>query len=950
MPQPSGAFAVSRLRGLRTVPSRLFQCLREACPSPTLLGNRIFQYSPSTQVQVSLKTAGSKLQSITDPSKLSAIYTNLGLEPPYLGPLSPGEVREETIPLKEAILRKEGALIARLNVTLKDLVSLYTVNRIAGFKKLSLEELKPFLLSENPSRAYLSTLCWWRKALSFLLLYLFILPSTRLIFYGSSQSKGASQNICDALINLATDGKKWRACVNNLFSVTGDAIFEYAAISRRYNVETASGKTFEVFRQEELEKRLLEHGYDSAEIHRKFNGWLIKTLNIRCDIPLLGPIIDTLIKSCLASSLGKESFPGQLLSLIKDSGQYSANPAVYQLLNYISYLINQGRELLKTRYEEDNSEPEIDMQDVINFTPHEQQLHLRALENLEELPYAMALSLQQVNLLNTNHHQKLDESQKACWPHVKSTIATVAEDGAVLLLRLFTDATDFAHMRIAILEKILSFLHHQSLEISPEAFTEVHKRVSSNALETISLALEHEFSDRRINERYLLPYKYATKLVVQMQLETSEALDALSANLHLAYSLSPDWQNHVSDSFQLTIRIASMLNTRLRYLEQVPKSEPFNKPFFDKLADHLLSHAVLVEKVLAAIKLLTETALPHTRPLLITLSNIEDLLNTPLSDSPLSLPFGKRSKKYLLSLEQGLEKLNSSVLLNQIRSFIEGIELSQSNIRDASSQTDKLQLAIASLNECRALISIISSSGTDAIYQELLALSNEPLIEAIEGYLQKNAIPYDSSVTSLLKMLQENPSKNFSSNINECIKNLRGQRLKNERLLKPKQIELVSHLTGLEIADSDNYHSLQETLEITLALHEARVAQETAAIQSSRARLLDSYRDLHTALNAHLIRSQESLTTTCDELKRDSFLLKQNMNQIIAPSPPRRVEVSTLPFIGYIPKVSNLSRASIATSVSNVAETQVNLVLDFLSRTDVLAYLISSGMRCNSFS
>ncbi|MEI6531241.1 MAG: hypothetical protein WCN87_00270, partial [Chlamydiota bacterium] len=870
----------------------------------------------------------------------------LAMEIPTVGPLAPAETAEVTDPLPEAVVEAENTLMTRLNKTLIDLTSLYTVNSMIGSQNLSLEELKVFVRTENPSRAYLSTLCWWRKALGFLLLYLLILPINRLIFYGSSQSKGAAQNIRDTLITLATDTKKWRSCVNHLFSFMGDTLFEYAAISNRFSPEIAAGKTLEVFRQEELKKRLLERGYDSAKIGEQFNKWLIETINIQSDIPLIGPIITSIVKSCVAGSLQKADVSSHLLSLITDSGQNSPSPVVYELLDSVAYLINQGREVLLTHYREASGEPEIDLEPEINFTTQEKNSHASALSHLKDLPYTEADNIDKVALLNTERSNKRDDSNQSCWPHVQNAILDVAENGAVLLLRLFKDPVQFAHMRVNILEKVTHIFRDKLDDVNTEAFTEVHGRVSRNALDTIGDALENEFSDQRLEERKQFPYKYAAKLVAKMQRETTEALEALRMSLDRAHSpLLPDWKNQVKEAFRLAIRNISILNTRIRYLQQVPQAEPFNQTFSNKLAAQLLSHAAYVEEALTAIKLLAERVLPETEPLLVTRTKIQYLLATEASHELQPLPFANRSKRYLLALQTGLERYINQALLDAIRASIESIEASQNLITRTSSRTAKLQRALALTEECISLTSNITSNGTGAIHRELLGITSlDLLVSQLNHYIGTRDIPRNESIDILLRMQDEGSAEKWPAVLKSYIENLQLDQSKQDRLLTPKKAELEAQLETLTIANRQGYRALQTELQGILERDQQQVTLETALIGRCRAALTTSYQQLDRALNLHLTSTEASLRATHQRLQDRSVLVNQNMSQIIAPKLALSIELSTLPLISSLPWVHHLSRPTIKRTVLAIAERQVHLGRDFISRPDAIAHVIKRFM------
>lgn len=939
------------------------------------LGRPLASFTPNF---ATLKPVSKKLEALVAPDTLHQTYRLFSLAPPTTSLLVKKDTQlclssEETAALKK-IEEEEKKLIEDLSGRLLHLASLQTVNGLIGTQSLSLEEIKKNINSEDPYKSYLSKLPFWRKIIAFLLLYLFINPSIKLVIQGSRSHKGAIENIKNRLATLSQDDKKWRQCVNNLFAFLGDTVFEYADISRRFQQGEAKGQTLAVFREQEREKRIQEHGFDHEQILHGFNAWILETIAVQSGIPLIGPFIDKIINSSLRDLLLKQDFVRQMLSLIETPAHVHHSPIAYELLQSIAYLLSRAREDIQRTYQEGHNEPDVNQEaPETTFTQQEQQAHARTLEQIQNLPFANALSLEDIIAIMARRAAKKDDIDGFLWPYAQEQIMSIAEDGASHLLKLFSDPFKATSMRVSLLRKINDLLTNELSEIEPEAFSEVYNRVSNNAMEVITLALEHEFTEKRVKERRDYPYKYAESLVHAMRQETESTMQSLNRALQEAYQITLEgeqkWLEKAAKAFLLSLDGIKTLYTRCdRITKNAPHSRPFDAAFLDKLKEQMLAQAAYLEETLDKLKELA-IAIPLISKKLQVCEKVRYILSLSHSSNPLDPLFAGCTKRTLMTLQSELGPYISPDLSRTIQEQIELIEPEQHIIRQAKKQVQLLFQAHAVAQECCLIIERSSVFGDSQIIDALWARNYDKnrLLQEIQKYQNEKRLVEHPFIECLKKT---DSIQNFQHTLYLYLQRLKADREK-ALLPLPKKIEALKSCLAY---CPDIPHSLDSSLgEKQLPMIEKQlflaIESQQKTITAATDKINTARENLRTYLNQAMSELQDAVGQKERAFERTYTLLATKTEQlqismagITSPKLVLPVEFTFESFLvsSHLPDwlstpsiirqskfyeaSSLISRAAITQLALPLAERQVGFGRDFVRNPSVLAHIIQRYM------
>lgn len=835
---------------------------------------------------------------------------------------------------KPALAQAEKQLLASLSHMLTHITAIQSVNNIIGPHALSLEDTKKFIRTKAPYKEYLNTLSLWRRIIAYLLLYIFIHPAASLVLQGSSTRKGVIEKMRDRLVELSNDTKKCRGLITSLFSVLGDTLYENAQCAKSFSGE----KTFAIFREEELAKRIKEHGYDHAKVLAGFNTWLMEMAAVKSDIPLIGPFIDSIINSNLASALVQQDYISQILSLINSPSNTHNSPVAYKLLQSIAYLLKEAHDELKRKYDHSPSGPDVNQKVEATFNPTELKSHESQVDHIPDLAYASASSPQEIADIHQRRLHQLDDVNTAIWPSLLSSIKVVTRDGAALLLSLMVDPERTSHIRIGVMEKIQELLTQPLGEIEPSAYTDVHGLVSANAMSVIKMALEHEFSEESIKERAHYAYKYASILITTMQEEMSLVISELFASSKRAYEVQGShlWQDQIAQSINIVMKGIAILKTRLALLKNVPAEPPFTNDFLKKIATTMHAQAEVFAQSLEALKILSTKHVPFITKLMATCAKTHALLASHAKSNALAPPFADLNKRTLLNLQGELSCYIEENTLHQIYQELEKIDNAQAAIKQALQREAFLQEAEQALTSCLEIVERAAAFGDETIIKDLWSVNydKEALLQRITNFIDSGKLiehPY-------IEELRNSASIHHLNNtLYLYLTMLAKERARELSFLPPKDSELKRRLAPCAVRYSSDYKSLSRKLIEAKASEKALITAQSEAIAASRGALFKLYSFVDTTLRS-------LCESACDELKVVENLktkyteLQASMQTLEAPQLPLVVEwtdVLAWPLVSLL----GYSREGIKKQVDPMAQRQVCLGRDFLHKPEVLAHI-----------
>lgn len=835
---------------------------------------------------------------------------------------------------KPALAQAEKQLIASLSQMLTHIAAIQSVNNIIGPRSLSLEDTKKFIRTKAPYKEYLQTLSLWRRIIAYLLLYIFIHPAASLVLQGSNTRKGVVEKMRDMFVDLSHDTKKCRGLITSLFSVLGDTIYENAQCAKSFSGE----KSFAIFREEELAQRIKEHGYEHGKVLAGFNAWLMEMAAVKSDIPLIGPFIDSIINSNLASALVQQDYISQILSLINSPSNTHNSPVAYKLLQSIAYLLKEAHDELKRKYDTSPLGPDVNQKIEATFNPTELKSHESQLDHITDLAYASASSPQEIAEINERRLRQIDDVNTPIWPSLLSSIKIVTRNGSALLLSLMVDQERTSHIRLGVMEKIRELLTEPLGEIEPSSYTDVHGLVSANAMSVIKMALEHEFSEESIKERAHYAYKYASVLVTTMQEEMSLVITELSLSVKKAYTVqSLDlWQDQITQSINIVMKGIAILKARLTFLKNVPAEPPFTSDFLTKIASIMHTQAEVFAQTLQSLKVLSSKEAPLITKLMAICAKTRALLANHSNSDALAPPFAGLNKRALLNLQGELSFYVEESVLRAIYQEVEKIDNAQAAIKQAMHRDAFLEAAHQALMSCLEIVERAAVYGDETVIKDLWSVNydKEVLIQRITHFIESGKLvehPY-------VEELKNSPSIHHLNNtLYLYLTMLAKERARELSFLPPKDSELRKRLAPCALSYSSDYKSLDRKLIDAKAFEKALVAAKSEEIAASRETLFK----LYTSVDARL---RSLFENACDELivvenlKTRYTELQVSMQTLEAPKLPLVVEWTDLlawPLVSLL----GFSREGIKKQVDPMAQRQVCLGRDFLHKPDVLAHI-----------
>lgn len=872
--------------------------------------------------------AKAQIAALTTTDRLYPLQEILGVRK-VVAPLAPPEPLAKAAPRAE-LLAQEKQLIDSISQTLTRIASLSVTHSIIGANLLSFEQLKAIAGSNSPYMTYLATLSWWRKAIAFLILYIFAIPTISLVLEGSSHQPGAIENIKNFLVTASRTPATWHRQVTNLFTYFDDTVYELREIALNFAARS-KGETFDVFRHNELQARIKSHHYNHERILHQCVEWIIQVADVHSSIPLVGPLIDKIITSTLRRALIRGDIVGQALSYITNSpGQTHQNPVIYQLLESIASLLSDAHTRVQER--RPPKPASIDAVHEIDFTEEELVNQRRAMSRISDLPYANAHSGEQVQALLRDHSSKKDDTSHPRWAAVLSSIEAVAQDGAALLLHLFENPSSYLEMRINLLKKLAGLITIPLEKTTTRAFVDVYARVGDRAMAVIKTAVSQRFDEKYIEATATNPYEYAAQLIAALKREITDVMDGLDLAAKEAFRIEAESHRASLDKVLThVIRGLAVLNNRMAtILERAPKLAPFNDSFGRRLADTILQ---IVGRL--------ETAFLVVEGAINNLALFERSLNLANKLAMVGDVSAVNRGVFLSLTAEETKRLyeEATTVLQQEDNQKDIVAAATNTISERQAQLVKINdrhllliNALEKLEHCQACENEADRYGSQATWTALWALQEAPAEQIIAAL---NAFPPIPEADKVRTARDAEARKNA---LYIFIESLRKRRALATATL---QRELGYLKVRLACCDYQENHNLEITKGIlTLRVEEAKrqIAAHEQEIGIARQTLCTIFAHFYASVRQKLALFSEDFKRRTATLERVAAEAKSTLDTLVVPKLDLNIEVTSVPTIpglaGVLP-----SRESLYREVIPLAERQVTQAREFIHRSEVLKHI-----------
>lgn len=822
-------------------------------------------------------------------------------------------VTAEEIELAQAEKQK----IQALSRTLTHIAALSAVNNAIGHKTLSFEELKAFTASPSPYGNYLKTLCWWRRIIAFLILFLFVHPTIKLVLQGSGNNPGAIENIKNRLTEIATNPTKWRHIVNNIFRYLGETINEATAIAEAGHFDPDSKKLA-------WEERNKIHGYDHGKALEGLNNWLIEAAGIKSDVPLIGPLIEKIIKGSLGNILRKQDFVTQILQLTSspDSLSSSHSPFVYQIMHSLSTIINDMHKELKTQY----ARPQADGRDFVDtgspftFSPEERMQHAVAIKTIEKLPFALAMSQEDLQ-------EKKRATESEHWSRVLGGITEIVEEGGALLLKLFEDPLENLKMSNARLETIQGLFSKPFAPVTAQQYSQVYENLGDHVAGTIRTAINHKLDEAELRAAGEHSYTYAAQLVSKLHQETRVLMNSLRekevAVLVLQKDMA-DWRHKTAQATAVIEQGIAFLDRRRTIIcKEAPEKVPFDERFIGELASQMTKVAKTLEQALQAFEQLAETIIPKTEKAALCQTNLSALF-AHANDDLVAYVLSGQSKTSLLAIHALCEDVLGD--LPDISTTIDAIDAAKVARMHAGDKKEHLENALASAMRCRGIAAQIRRFGDEASEKALYDLRHDA--PALGRKLDELVASGTLEASEEINRIKTEPIP--ANRLYRYLVGLKRSREAAGSPLPAAVLQLRNSLSVCEIPYDANFEKLIIQIEKVMAETEATLQETAATITSGRQTLLDTFGNCQKCFTRFQEETRLELASLQEQIRLSSLDAEDAITSIRAPAGYiiEATSVPDLPFLrSFIPPREVLKQQVIPIANNKASELQRFLTL-----------------------